>query len=244
MVRIDSIINGIVYKATSPSGKSYIGITQQTFQTRKLEHLRRSKSGSTKAFHNAIRKYGEENIKWEVIDKVDKWEKLEEIEMFYIQKFDTYRNGYNMTLGGDGTIGYKQSEEWVKANIKRRKEYFTNPKNIEKQSKANLLAHQRNPNQGKEHSEFQKNKYQSVLEREKKADEMRRFLSDEERLRIHSIQRGAKPFLVYKDGELIGEWLTQNQCSRDLGINVSHLNHCLHGNRKQHKGYIFKYKED
>jgi group I intron endonuclease len=244
MVRIDSIINGIVYKATSPSGKSYIGITQQTLQTRKLEHLRRSKSGSTKAFHNAIRKYGEENIKWEVIDKVDTWEKLEEIEMLYIQKFDTYRNGYNMTLGGDGTIGYKYSEEQVEANRKRRKEYFKNPKNIEKQSKANLLAHQRNPNQAKEHSKFQKKRFEDEKEREKVAEGMRKYLSEEERLRIHSIERGAKPFQVYKDGELIGEWLTQNQCARDLGVNVSHLNHCLHGKRKQHKGYKFKYKED
>ena len=243
MVRIDSIINGIVYKATSPSGKSYIGITQQTLQTRKLEHLRRSKSGSTKAFHNAIRKYGEENIKWEVIDKVDTWEKLEEIEMLYIQKFDTYRNGYNMTLGGDGTIGYKYSEEQVEANRKRRKEYFKNPKNIEKQSKANLLAHQRNPNQAKEHSKFQKKRFEDEKEREKVAEGMRKYLSEEERLRIHSIERGAKPFQVYKDGELIGEWLTQNQCARDLGVNVSHLNHCLHGKRKQHKGYIFKYIE-
>jgi hypothetical protein len=49
-----------------------------------------------------------------------------------------------MTLGGDGTIGYKASEEWVVANKKRRKEYFKDQKNREKQSKATLLAYQRN----------------------------------------------------------------------------------------------------
>lgn len=32
-------------------------------------------------------------------------EKLGEREQFYIEKYDTYHNGYNMTSGGEGNIG-------------------------------------------------------------------------------------------------------------------------------------------
>lgn len=37
--------------------------------------------------------------------------KLDELEEYYIKRFDTYRNGYNMTFGGYTTTGMKASEE-------------------------------------------------------------------------------------------------------------------------------------
>ena len=70
------IINGIVYKATSPSGKVYIGITVTTLKERIRMHLRAVKNGSKTPFHNAIKKYKLQNIKWDVLDHAKTWNKL------------------------------------------------------------------------------------------------------------------------------------------------------------------------
>ena len=102
-------MKGYVYKFTSPSGKSYIGITNN-LRRRIAEHKRLSKT-LNKAFYNAINKYGFDNFKFEILEEynVNDRDKLHAIlnerEMYYIDKFDTFKSGYNSTLGGDGTKG-------------------------------------------------------------------------------------------------------------------------------------------
>lgn len=44
----------------------------------------------------------------EVIDTALTLEELNEKETYYIKKFDSYRNGYNMSYGGDSVSGYKK----------------------------------------------------------------------------------------------------------------------------------------
>jgi len=235
-------INGIVYKATSPSGKVYIGITITPLIERKRTHLRAVEGGSELPFHNAIRKYKMKNIKWEILDSADSWNELCDLEMKYIDEFDSYHNGYNLTLGGEGTFGLIPSKEWCKQNSDIRKEFFRDPRNRVMQSLANKRAHEENPEQAIDHSKSMRERYKNKSEREKTADGMKKYLSDPDNRRKHSVQRGAKPFLVYKDGKLIGEWLTQRECARDLNLDFSHINRCLYGKRRSHGGYTFKYK--
>ena len=49
-------------------------------------------------------KYGLEHFSFEILEKCPK-DSLNSREMFYIEKFDTFHNGYNMTIGGDGYRG-------------------------------------------------------------------------------------------------------------------------------------------
>lgn len=44
----------------------------------------------------------------EVFDVASTFEELNEKESYYIAKFDSYKNGYNMTSGGDSISGYKR----------------------------------------------------------------------------------------------------------------------------------------
>ena len=37
-------------------------------------------------------------------------EDLDRLESYYIGKYDSFNNGYNSTLGGDGNVGYKISD--------------------------------------------------------------------------------------------------------------------------------------
>jgi len=232
-------VNGIVYKATSPSGKVYVGITITSLKERKRTHLRSVKKGSELPFHNAIRKYKMENIRWDIIDRAVTWDELCELEVKYIEENDSYSNGYNLTLGGEGTFGLKHDEEWCIRNSERRKDFFQDTKNREMQSLANQKAHDENPAQAIEHSKFMKERYKKKPAREKTAEGMRKYLADSKNRRIHSIQRGAKPFFVYRDDEFIGKWLTQRECARDLDLDFGHINRCLHGKRKSHGGYTF-----
>jgi group I intron endonuclease len=103
----------IVYKATNKvNGKIYIGITSQTLQSRKWKHFldARLKVYNSK-FHRAIRKYGEDGFLWEVIDHANTMEELNERESYWISFFNSYENGYNLTLGGSGVRGYKRTED-------------------------------------------------------------------------------------------------------------------------------------
>jgi group I intron endonuclease len=113
--------SGIIYCAISPSNKKYYGKTVRSFNKRIWEH---SRNQGNWAFSNALRKYGKNSFKWEIIEKYefDLVEKLNEVlnerEKYWIKKDKTNLKefGYNMTDGGDGTSGhhYQFSEEHKK----------------------------------------------------------------------------------------------------------------------------------
>lgn len=92
-------MKGIIYKITNKvNGKSYIGQTRYTLEFRWKQH--QHKKDNT-YFHNAIHKYGIDNFDIEVLEECN-IEDLNSREIFYIAKFDTFNNGYNLTIGGDG----------------------------------------------------------------------------------------------------------------------------------------------
>lgn len=103
--------------AKFPNNKMYIGKTIHDLETRKSQHksdMKRDKNN--KAFYNAIKKYGWDELTWSIIDTAEIEEELSEKEKYWIKYYNTYIHfknsmGYNSTLGGEGTSGYKYSEE-------------------------------------------------------------------------------------------------------------------------------------
>jgi len=96
-----------IYKSTNKiTGKSYIGF-DSCWPRRKSVHKHHSKK-PTQKFHNSINKHGWDNFEWEIIyQSLDGKHCLNEMENYFIQLYDTFANGYNMTLGGEGTLGKK-----------------------------------------------------------------------------------------------------------------------------------------
>lgn len=85
---------GIIYKYTSPSGKSYIGKTIYSQKERAGKNGEKYK-GCT-AFYNAIQKYGWNNFSYDILEECVN-EKLGEREAYYISYFNTQvPNGYNV----------------------------------------------------------------------------------------------------------------------------------------------------
>lgn len=91
--------NYSIYKHTSPSGKSYIGITKQGKK-------RFGKDGNgykkQRKFYNAIQKYGWDNFEHEIIEDNLSFEQACFGEQLYIEIYDSINNGYNIAIGGEG----------------------------------------------------------------------------------------------------------------------------------------------
>lgn len=88
--------------------KMYVGKTYISVEARYKMHLKEYKKlqVAKRPLYAAMRKYGIENFKVEVLEVVTTGN-LEEREMYWIKKLDTYHNGYNATVGGEGTILYE-----------------------------------------------------------------------------------------------------------------------------------------
>ena len=95
---------GFIYKITNDiNDKIYIGQTSGTLEERFKQHKKKINSDDRKTFplYNAMRKYGVEHFSIEMIEQTDH---LQEREQYWIKFFDSYNNGYNATLGGDGWV--------------------------------------------------------------------------------------------------------------------------------------------
>jgi uncharacterized protein YerC len=51
-----------------------------------------------------MQKYGVENFYYEVLQDQIPVEELDNREQYYIEKYDSFKNGYNSTTGGDGRV--------------------------------------------------------------------------------------------------------------------------------------------
>lgn len=97
-----------LYKISfSTTHKIYIGISSRSAKKRLSAHT----SPSTKSLiATAIRKHG--NPILEVLYETDSWEELCNKEVEYIAAYNSIApNGYNISLGGEGSLGVLKSEE-------------------------------------------------------------------------------------------------------------------------------------
>lgn len=97
---------GYIYLITNKiNNKKYVGKTIHSIEKRWKEHIRDSKKEKCeiRPLYRAIRKYGAENFSIKEID-TGQGEELSGKEQYWIQHYNTYEDGYNATLGGDGKI--------------------------------------------------------------------------------------------------------------------------------------------
>lgn len=107
-----------LYQLTAPNGKAYLGITNHSPEQRWGGHLYSALKNSKLAIHCAIRKYGWDNFKKEVLVE-GTFAYVKDLEVKAIAVFNTFApNGYNLTKGGDGITGvtFKHTDE-AKAKI-------------------------------------------------------------------------------------------------------------------------------
>ena len=95
----------IVYKHTTPSGKSYIGITTKSIRERIYGGYKHNLF-----MRRAIEKYGWENITTEILADSATPEEASLLEAYYIESLETkdHTKGYNIEDGGVKRSSYSE----------------------------------------------------------------------------------------------------------------------------------------
>lgn len=120
---------GIIYGYANPEGKIlYVGQTVN-LKERNKKHLKYDPYCKNNLEYNyplsrGIRKHGEEYYSLVILEKDIEYNLLNDREIFYISKYNTFRNGYNQTPGGNipPMITYKdkiilETIELLKTNL-------------------------------------------------------------------------------------------------------------------------------
>ena len=99
------------------NNKEYIGLTTRTLEKRWKQHIYESNKQDSWEWNtplgNAIKKYGKDSFQIFVLEECSSETELKqkEIQLIKERKSLASETGYNLTLGGDGRLGYKLSKE-------------------------------------------------------------------------------------------------------------------------------------
>lgn len=100
----------------------YIGITSKSLEKRWCLHQNWMRWKKPYGLHMAMSEFGVQNFLIEHIASAKTFEDLKVLEKQLIQQYGSlYPNGYNKTLGGQGSLGYKHTEETKKIISQKRK---------------------------------------------------------------------------------------------------------------------------
>jgi len=140
-----------IYKiANKINGKVYIGF-DSSWPKRLNQHRILAYNKNTKDYnriiYRAIRKYGIENFLFEAIYQSKEMDHCKNVmEKYFIEEYNSFigfaeSNGYNMTLGGDGTFGSKRpkSDEYRKELSHRMT--INNPRSGYKYTEQEIIDH-------------------------------------------------------------------------------------------------------
>ena len=104
---------GKIYSITNLlNGKKYIGFTFKTLDERFSAHVYDSKKHTSRPLYRAFNKYGTENFSIKLIEEAEE-DIIYDREIYYINLYNTFSNGYNATKGGDGKRYLKYSDREV-----------------------------------------------------------------------------------------------------------------------------------
>ena len=160
-----------IYRATNKvNQKVYIGFTAHWPQRINGHNYdRRYGNANNKAFYNAINKYGWDAFEWHIIYQSQDFEHtLKVMEPHFITEYRSWGgfedcNGYNTTLGGEGTRGWKRSSELIESHKQQLKGRKQSAEHIGKR----VATMKQHPNFGK--SNLGKKRSQESCEKSRQA---------------------------------------------------------------------------
>lgn len=151
----------VVYKATFKHGKCYIGITND-FSKRKYAHRKKSESGYSSYFYNAIRKYGFDSITWEILYRFENRLDAESMEIKLIAET---KPNYNVAGGGNAAVISEEAKKKISKTLTGR---IQTEEQKRKRSASLKLYYSVNPSKNKDKLHYE-NKQRSLLSRKRRS---------------------------------------------------------------------------
>jgi group I intron endonuclease len=142
----------VIYKITNQvNGKVYIGQTIQTNpKMRWYSHQADARNGKKTHLYNSIRKHGVENFLWEIIDRANNVEQLNELEFKWLAHYRKLGKVYNnREAGGNKTHSAESIEKMRYAKREQHARRRNDNGGIEKMNRVLKTSGWRNSEQGK-----------------------------------------------------------------------------------------------
>ena len=198
---------------------------------------------------NAWNKYGEDNFSFIVIEECKESE-LNEKEIYYINKYNSMNNGYNLCEGGNGIRGYRHTKEEIE-----KMRMIQNPKTVlQIDFQLNIVNKWHGTSHISKELGYSKRNidlccnmeyghktaygYYWFYEEDYINDKINwdYYLSEQK-----IIYDGKK--VVQKDlnGNIISTFISIMDAHRKIKINRQSIQYCLQGKQKYAKGFIFEY---
>lgn len=235
------IRNWTIYKILSPSNRIYVGVTCDIKQ--RFRHYRNLYPSSQKLLYRSLAKYGYGSHSIEIIESFKSTIGFAHgKEIFWIRSYMSNRckypeqNGMNMTDGGQGTIGYKMTnEQRVKLGDRVRGFRHTD------EAKRRIGDAAKGNKYGKGYKWSEK-KMVDMKER-MMGNKFGKGPSENNKAAIRaSAYKKRIPILQYdKENNFIKEHFGVLEAQKELGIN--NISGVLTGKLKHTAGFIFKYKQ-
>jgi len=212
-------MNGIIYSGYNQiTDKRYIGATTGDLDKRIREHLDTGVSNNSTFFTSELLLYGLEKYLFEVIDTAETTDELAQKEIYYINKYNTFHDGYNSDRGG----GFKKTIYQFE---------FDNPEPI--------ATYQSLEEAGNSVNASPKTISNACLGTLKSAKGY--LWSYIPECPTIEDKRCKTVYHYTLQGFLINTFNSAREASRELDIPLSCITRCCRGERKQTHGYRFSY---
>lgn len=229
---------GLIYKVKCKiNGKCYIGQTTLSIEKRKKQHTYYALNNIVNThFYNALKKYGLENFKWNIIEDNILESKLNEKEIYYINNQNTFLNGYNMTEGGSiSPMRYKKTRKKISGE-----NHWTKRLSITEETKQKISKSIKNLWKNDEYRKEMTMKTKmammnpNIREKLRKANTGKK-LSEETRKRMSKSK--SKEYIIYspENKELYIKNL--KLFCKENNLSYTYMNRIANGLNKYHKGW-------
>lgn len=213
--------HNIIYKVVNTiTDEVYIGATTKSIEERKADHLQKSQKKVGSCFQEAIGTYGPDAFSWQQIDTANSTNELAEKERQYILQYNSKEQGYNSDSGGGfKKIIYQFNEAGVLMNS------FSSLKEIE----TTLKYDKRRVSNACTTATLWKGSYWSY--------------SQNNTFKPTTDSRKKKVFQYSLDGEILAQFNSVAEASRETGISKTCISRCCKGERKSSSGFFWKYQD-
>jgi len=219
-----------IYKITNiVNNKVYIG-SSINVKKRCNQHFRMLKNSNhhSSKLQNAYNRYGKESFIFEIIEECDK-NVITDREQYWLDKLDSYNNGYNCTLNVEKTmLGKKHSDE-SKNKMRKKHKSFSIP--IE-----NRRFGEKNPMYGVKRSD----RIRKILNKTGviPSEETKKKMGNS---RLGNTNSRKKIILMNLSGKVLKKYESLTKASEDLKIKLYVISNILRKKRNNIGNYKFEY---